>query len=106
MSRLEQLEQALPGLDNDLTLDFTHNPAGQIHTAARDNDLFAFTGNANLNRADTINGLNQVTATGGTTVTHNANGNISAIPGSGSGAGGSQAFGYTTENRLASARAA
>jgi hypothetical protein len=40
-SRLAELEQDLPGTAGDLTLDFEYNPAGQIVTGTRSNDLYS-----------------------------------------------------------------
>jgi RHS repeat-associated protein len=95
VSRLTQLVQNLNGTPSDLTLGFTLNPASQIVSNTRSNDAFSFTGHANQNVADTINGLNQVTATGATSVSHDARGNITAIGGS--------SYGYTSENRMVTA---
>jgi YD repeat-containing protein len=53
-SRLTQLVQNLNGTTNDLTLDFTYNPAGEIVTNTRSNDAYSFTGHANANIADTL----------------------------------------------------
>jgi hypothetical protein len=61
--------------------------ARQIATNTRSNDAYSFTALANQNRTDTHNGLNQVTATGSTSVSHDARGNTSAI--------GSTAYTYT-----------
>jgi RHS repeat-associated protein len=60
----------------------------------RSNDAYAYTGHANANVSNNVNGLNQVTATGGVSVTHDSNGNVSAI--------GSDSYTYTPENQLAS----
>ena len=59
VSRLTQLVQNLDGTANDLTLDFTHNPAGQIATDTRSNDRLQLTGHANAQRRRHVNGLNQ-----------------------------------------------
>jgi RHS repeat-associated protein len=95
VSRLDGLTQELPGTSNDLTLEFGFNPAGQIVSNVRSNDAFSFTGHANVNRSDVHNGLNQVTATGTTSVTHDNRGNITAI--------GTSSYGYSSENLLTSA---
>jgi hypothetical protein len=39
-------------------LGFTLNPSSQIVSNTRSNDAFSFTGHANQNVADTVNGLN------------------------------------------------
>ncbi|MEA3030499.1 MAG: hypothetical protein QOG13_1824, partial [Sphingomonadales bacterium] len=54
---------------------------------------YSFTGHINLNRADTVNGLNQVTATGAASVGHDTRGNVQTI--------GSNYYEYSIENRLA-----
>jgi RHS repeat-associated protein len=64
----------------------------------RSNDAYSFTGHANANVADTINGLNQVTQTGSTGVSRDSRGNTTAI--------GSTSYAYTTEDRLSTGGAA
>ena len=91
VSRLSQIVQDLNGTSNDLTLDFTHNPAGQIATGTRSNDAYSFV-QANADVTDTVNGLNQLTATGGASVSHDARGNVTAI--------GSRTFAYASDNSL------
>ncbi len=92
VSRLTELAQNLNGTANDLTLGFGYNPASQIASNTRSNDAYSFT-QANANVSDTVNGLNQVTQTGSTGVTHDARGNVTGI--------GSASYAYTAENRLA-----
>jgi RHS repeat-associated protein len=63
----------------------------------QDSSLARFTrlcvaGHANISRADTVNGLNQVTATGATSVGYDAHGNIQTI--------GSNYYEHSAENRL------
>jgi RHS repeat-associated protein len=53
---------------------------------------------ANANATGTANGLNQLTAYGGASITHDARGNVSAI--------GSAAYGYDSANRMTSAAGA
>jgi len=95
VSRLEELVQDLSGTTNDLTLGSTFNPANQIVSATRSNDAYSFTLMANGSVSDNHNGLNQITQTGATTVSHDAAGNASAI--------GSASYGYDRENQLTSA---
>ena len=91
VSRLASLGHDLSGTANDVTATFSHDPANGIASRTRNNDAYAFPAFANVNRTDTINGLNQVTATGGTGVSHSdGRGNITAI--------GSSAYGYNVEN--------
>lgn len=98
VSRLTQLTQNLSGSGSDVTFDYRLSPAGEIAGTTRSNDAYAYTGHANANVATTVNGLNQVTATGGVSVTHDGRGNVSAI--------GSDSFGYTSENFLTQSHAA
>ncbi|HYI47840.1 MAG TPA: hypothetical protein VEX35_05175, partial [Allosphingosinicella sp.] len=91
VSRLDELVQNLTGTSSDLTLNFTHNPASQIASNTRSNDAFSFTGHANLNQVGTPNGLNQLTAVAGTSISH-WRGNVAAI--------GSASYNYSAENRL------
>jgi YD repeat-containing protein len=95
VSRLGSLAHDFAGTTHDLTLGFTYNPASQIATNSRSNDLFAKGGHANIARAETVNGLNQLTAQGATGLTYDGRGNVSTI--------GAASYGYTSENRLASA---
>ncbi|RHW18546.1 RHS repeat-associated core domain-containing protein [Sphingomonas gilva] len=93
-SRLSSLTQDLSGTVHDLTLAFSYNPASQIVTSTRGNDLYAWTGHGNVTRGYTVNGLNQLTAAGSTSLTHDARGNISGM--------GAASYGYSSENMLTS----
>ena len=62
------------------------------------NDAYAFTGNSNVSRSYTSNGLNQLSAAGGSTLAYDANGNLTSD--------GSTTYGYDSENRLVSASGA
>lgn len=93
-SRLSQLVQDLAGTTNDLTLGFTYNPASQIATNTRSNDLYSF---AKTNAAGTwtFNGLNQMavmTAPTSFPATYDARGNLAAL--------GGNSFTYDSQNRL------
>lgn len=90
VSRLASLGHDLAGTANDVTTTFTHDPASGIASRTRNNDVYAFPGFANVNRTDTINGLNQVTQTGTTALSHDARGNVTAI--------GSGTHSYDVEN--------
>lgn len=94
VSRLSNLFNDLASTGNDLTLGFSHDPAGGIISNTRSNDSYSFV-QSNANVTDTLNGLNQIVSTGGTSVSHDARGNISAIGGS--------SYGYSSENLLTSA---
>jgi hypothetical protein len=54
------------------------NPASQIASVNRSNDLYAWTGHSNVNLGSTPNGLNQIGNVGASTVTHDSKGNITA----------------------------
>jgi RHS repeat-associated protein len=95
VSRLSSLGHDLAGTAHDLTLGFSYNPAGQIASSTRSNDAYAWGGHHNKDVVETANGLNQLTAQGGTGLAYDGRGNVSAI--------GSAAYGYTSENRLATA---
>jgi RHS repeat-associated protein len=80
------------GATLDVLTTFTHNPAGQITSATRDNDAYAWTGHVNVNRGYTVNGLNQYTTAGPATFGYDANGNLIAD--------GTNTYTYDVENRL------
>ena len=78
---------------NDVLWLYGHNPAGQIASIARDNDLYAWTGHYGVNRTYTTNGLNQyIAATGGPSFAYDLNGNLTGD--------GVHAYTYDIENRL------
>jgi RHS repeat-associated protein len=92
VSRLASQSEDLAGTSHDQSSTFTFNPAGQIASVSRSNDTYAFTGHANASRTDTHNGLNQVTASGSTGISHDARGNTDGI--------GSSVYVYDLDNRL------
>jgi RHS repeat-associated protein len=71
---------------------FTHNPAGQITSQSRDNDVYAWNGQVAVNRNYTPNGLNQYSAVAGTSFSYDANGNLTSD--------GVSTYTYDVENRL------
>ena len=93
-ARLATQTNDLASSANDLTQTFAYNPASQITSVTRSNDLYAWTGHRNENVSSTSNGLNQVTNVGASTVTHDSRGNITAV--------GSDSYGYDGENQLVS----
>ncbi|MDQ8757254.1 RHS repeat-associated core domain-containing protein [Sphingosinicella sp. LHD-64] len=95
VSRLASLTSDFPGSAGDLALTFGYNPASQIVGRTASNDAYSFTGHANANVTDVVNGLNQIVTTGATGIGHDGRGNVSAI--------GSAGYGYDGENRLVSA---
>ncbi|HYI40563.1 MAG TPA: RHS repeat-associated core domain-containing protein [Allosphingosinicella sp.] len=96
VSRLKQLRHDLAGAAQDLTLDFAHSAAGQIVSAARSNDLYAFTGVGATATSTTADGLNRIAGWNGA-LSYDARGNIVAI--------GSRSFAYTADNQLVQAGA-
>jgi YD repeat-containing protein len=72
VSRLASLVDNPAGTTHDLTLGFGYNPAGQITSNTRSNDLFAWTGHGTGTTASTANGLNQLATNGGTNTAHDA----------------------------------
>lgn len=95
VSRLEQLTQDLSGSSTapDLTSTFAYNPASQIVSALRTNDLYAWTGHGSGTTSATSNGLNQI---GGwvSGLTYDPKGNILTD--------GTYAYTYSSENLLTS----
>ena len=96
LSRLSSLTQNFTGSSHDLTIgSIAYNPAGQIISQVRSNDLYAWDDHYNVDRNYTNNGLNQVTAAGGTSMTYDARGNLATS--------GSDNFSYNRLNQLISA---
>jgi RHS repeat-associated protein len=93
-SRLATQTNDLAATANDLTQTFSYNPASQISSVTRSNDLYAWTGHANQDDGSTPNGLNQIANVGAKTVTHDSKGNITAV--------GTDSYGYSSENFLTS----
>jgi RHS repeat-associated protein len=95
VSRLTSLAQDLGGSTYDFTHAFAYNPASQIASVTRSNDQYAWGGHANVNRGYTVNGLNQATAAGTTSIGHDGRGNVTSL--------GSAGYTYTADNQLATA---
>jgi YD repeat-containing protein len=72
VSRLASLTDNPAGTTHDQTLGFGYNPASQIVSNTRSNDLFSWAGNSVGTTASTANGLNQITVHGGTNTAHDA----------------------------------
>lgn len=78
--RLWQIGHNLAGgATNDLVLQFSYNPAGQINQTSRSNDLYAWGGHYQVNRGYTANGLNQYSAAGPATFDYDSNGNLTGL---------------------------
>ncbi|MDF7776370.1 RHS repeat-associated core domain-containing protein [Sphingomonas sp. AOB5] len=95
VSRLASLSHNLSGSGDDVTTSFSYTPASQIAGQTRTNDSYAWGGHYNVGRNYSSNGLNQLTAAGGTSLGYDARGNLNAS--------GSDSFTYSSENLLTSA---
>lgn len=95
ISRLSEIVQNPAGTSHDLTLQFGYNPAGQIASAVRSNDNYAWTNHYAVTRSYTANGRNQYTAAGAVTPTYDGRGNLTSA--------GSSTYGYNSDNLLTSA---
>jgi RHS repeat-associated protein len=95
VSRMSQMVQNPSGTAQDLTLDFSYNPASQIGSNTRSNDSYAWGSHYNVNRSYGTNGLNQLTSAGPTALTYDGRGNLIAS--------GASAYTYTVENLLRTA---
>jgi RHS repeat-associated protein len=97
--RLSSWADDLAGTASDVTTSFpTYNAANQVVTRSRNNDTYTYTGYTAGNYNYTANGLNQYASVGGTTLSYDANGNLTSD--------GSTTYGYDVENRLISASGA
>lgn len=92
IARLSQLTHDLGGTAQDVTTTFTYNPASQIATNSRNNDIYRWNGHYNVDRPYTVNGLNQLTTAGATALGYDGRGNLTSS--------GTAAYTYTSENRL------
>ena len=80
------------GTDRDLTTGLVYNPASQITTLTRSNDIYANSGRGDTNEAYRVNGLNQYATVGATSLAYDANGNLTSD--------GQTTYVYDAENRL------
>jgi hypothetical protein len=80
------------GLNAAMVETQSYSPASQVTGRTRDNDAYAFTGDVNLSRAYSVNGLNQYTGAGPASFTYDANGNLTGD--------GTNIYTYDIENRL------
>ena len=81
VSRLSALTLNPAGTAQDATLSFAYNPASQIASTTRVGDAYAWGQHYNRDTGESVNGLNQVTAQGANSVTHDARGNLTAALG-------------------------
>ncbi len=93
VSRLSQLIDDLAGGTQDINTSFTYNPASQIATTTRANDIYAWGGHYNIDRSYGVNGLNQLTNAGAISLGYDGRGNLTSS--------GATSYSYTSENRLA-----
>jgi hypothetical protein len=83
----------MPGTGNDALLTMAYNPASQIVTRGGAFGYYQWSGHGNGTTGSSANGLNQLTAQGGTSLSYDAKGNLASD--------GVRSFTYTAENRLA-----
>lgn len=93
VSQLSQLTQDLAGTGQDLAVGFNYNPAGQIVSRTASNDAYAWNGAYNVDRSYGVNGLNQLTSAGATSLSYDGRGNLNNS--------GGTTYSYTTDNQLA-----
>jgi RHS repeat-associated protein len=91
-SRLMTLSHNLGGTSFDATLTLGYTLASQLQSRSTSNSALGWWSAPDRAQSYAVNGLNQYTAINGTTVTHDANGNLTSD--------GSRTFTYDTENRL------
>ena len=96
VQRLESFTQDFSGTSNDLTNAFTYNPANQITSLLRSNDLYELTDLVSRTGTYVSNGLNQYTSVAGQSLTYDANGNLTKD--------GAVSYTYDMENRLVAAK--
>jgi RHS repeat-associated protein len=96
VGRLASLSHDMAGTARDVTFSYGYNPASQIASRTVSNDVYA-AAITNANQSDSHNGLNQISTTAGTPVSHDAKGNMTSDPTV------SMTYGYSSENLLTSA---
>lgn len=95
VSRLSSLALDFAGTTNDLTLTYSYNPASQIASTTRSNDLYAWTGHYNANVSTTVNGRNQIVSKGATAFSYDSKGNVTAD--------GTTTYSYDSQNQIKTA---
>ncbi|MDP3932222.1 MAG: RHS repeat protein, partial [Methylococcaceae bacterium] len=75
-SALASLSQNLAGTAQDNTWSYTRNQVQDIKTATWTNNAYQWTGYTNGTRSYTANGLNQYATAAGSTLSYDANGNL------------------------------
>ncbi len=97
--RLASIGFDLNGPDNDVTWNYTRNPASQILSETQTNDSYSWNGqlpSAAYVRSYATNGLNQYDVGGSNAYCYDANGNLTAD--------GNRVYLYDAENRLVELR--
>ncbi len=89
VARLASIATDASGTSYDNTTSLAYNPAGQIASETRDNNVYAWNGQVDSDLNYTPDGLNRYT---GTSFTYDANGNLTSDS--------SNSFVYDVENRL------
>ncbi len=92
--RLDGITIDHPTSSWDVDYDFAFNPASQLATEVRDNDVFAFGDHSTVDVDYTANPLNQYSTVDGTTYSYDKNGNLTSD--------GTFTFVYDYANRLVS----
>jgi RHS repeat-associated protein len=99
VSRITSLSHDLAGTSTDVVTTFAYNPASQLRSWDRSNDIYAWASNPPITRSYTVNGLNQLSqiSSGGDTVgyDYDSRGNLTD--------GGPTDYSYSVENRLVTA---
>jgi RHS repeat-associated protein len=95
VSRLTSLAHDLTGTAQDVSSTFSYNAASQIVSWSRNNPAYAWTAHYNQSISYGVNGLNQLTPSGGPAFNYDGRGNLANQ--------GTGLYGYTVENRLSSA---
>ncbi|KQY28298.1 hypothetical protein ASD21_15955 [Caulobacter sp. Root1455] len=94
-SRLTSLSHAFPNTASNQTLTFGRDAAGRITSRTATNSAYAAPAPGVVDRAYTLNGLNQVTISGAVSLSYDK-GNLTAD-------GAGTTYGYDADNRLISA---
>jgi len=102
-SKMATLSHTFPTSTDNVAWSYGRNPASQITTQARSNDLYAFNAYTGASTAYAVNGLNQYagtttttsSGTAGATLAYDANGNLTSD--------GTTDYVYDVENRLVAA---
>jgi len=92
VSRLAGLADDLAGSTHDVATSLAYNPAGQIVSRRRSNELYAYASPANLTLSYAPNGLNQYASVNANIYGYDSNGNLTWD--------GGASYTYDAENRL------